>query len=302
MRALPPELLSGPFHMRRAAELGVTRRVLERRFVRVHPRVWRHPGHAMTHADRVTAAALAMPEEARLTGISRIQQLGLDYGPRDPIRFVVRGDLHIATEGVFLHRTKCLPPIDDVGVTPAAAFIAYCARARVIDAIKVGDWLLYRVHMTIDEVRALALRELWRPGAHEAIWILEHLDGRARSLPESEVRALLVSAGLPVPELNVAVDDEGRVICDLVYRRWRTVVEHAGRTTRRTASSTTSTSVGTRGCGARTSSTSSPRTRSWGTLARWWARRTSPCVLAVTTARRRSSASAGSASSAGSPV
>jgi hypothetical protein len=225
---LPPELLSGPFHMRRATELGVTRRVLERRFVRVHPRVWCHPDHVMTHADRVNAAALAMPEQARLTGISRIQALGVDFGPRDPIRFIVQGDLHLAMTGVFLHRTKRLPPTDGVGVIPAAAFMAYCARARVIDAVKIGDWLLNRRHMTIDELRALALLELWRPGAHEAIWILEHLDGRARSLPESEVRALLVSTGLPAPELNVAVDDEGRVICDLVYRRWRTVVEHEG--------------------------------------------------------------------------
>ena len=176
------------------------------------------------------AAALAMPGHARLTGISRIQQLGLDFGPTDPIRFVVRGDLHIAIEGAFLHRTKRLPPTDHVGVTPAAAFIAYCARAPVIDAIKVGDWLLRQGYMTIAEVRALALRELWRDGAHEAIWILEHLDADARSLPESEVRVLLDFAGLPRPELNVAIDDgpDAQVIPDLVFRRWRTVVEHEG--------------------------------------------------------------------------
>ena len=159
-----------------------------------------------------------------------IQQLGLDFGQVDPIRFVVQGDLHIAMDGVFLHRTKRLPPVDDIGVTPAAAFIAYCARARIIDAIKVGDWLLHRGHLTIPEVRALALRELWRAGAHEAIWILEHLDGRARSLPESEVRALMVFAGLARPEVNVAIDDgpDAQIICDLVFRRWRTVVEHEG--------------------------------------------------------------------------
>lgn len=228
MRALPTELLSGPFHMRRAEEMGVTRRVLERRFVRLHPRVWVHPGRAMTHADRTTAAALAMPERALLTGISRLQQLGLEHGPRFPIRFVVLGDLHIAMEGVSLHRTKRLPPADAVGVTPAAAFVAYCARARVIDAIKVGDWLLFHGHATIEEIRRLALAELWRPGAHEAIWVLPHLDSCARSLPESEVRALLVFAGLPVPESNVAVDDRGQIVGDLVYRRWCTVVEHEG--------------------------------------------------------------------------
>src|SRR5689334_20131914 len=99
----------GPFHMDAAAELGVTRRVLERRFARLHPRVWVHPDHPMTHADRMAAAALAMPDHAHLTDISRLQQLGLPCGPRSPIRFVVVGDLHIAMEGVFLHRTKRLP-------------------------------------------------------------------------------------------------------------------------------------------------------------------------------------------------
>ena len=128
------------------------------------------------------AATLALPDRAKLTGISRIQQLGLDFGPRTPIRFVIRGDHHLALDGIFLHRTKRLPPYEDNGVTPAAAFIAYCSLARVVDAIKVGDWLLRRGHLTVESVRALALRELWRAGAQEAVWILEYL-GWSITLP-----------------------------------------------------------------------------------------------------------------------
>ena len=216
--------------MNRAEELGVTRRVLERRFVRLHPRVWCHPEHELTPDDRVRAATLALPDRARLTGISRIQQLGLDFGPRRPIRFVIRGDHHLALDGIFLHRTKHLPPHDDVGVIPEAAFIALCAEARVIDAIKVGDWLLRHRHITKGSARALALRELWRAGAHEANWILEHLDGRARSLRESELRAVLMFAGMPRPELNVPLDEgpDHQVIGDLVYPEWTSVVEYEG--------------------------------------------------------------------------
>ena len=230
MPTLAPELLHGPFTLARSRELGVTRRVLARHFVRLHHEVWVHRDHEMTENDRLRAARLALPDRAHLTGITLIRQLGLDFGPRLPLRFVIQGDHHLAFEGVFLHRTKRLPPLGDLGVTPAAAFIAYCTRARVIDAIKVGDWLLHREHMTIHEVRSVALRDLWRAGAHEAIWVLEHLDGDARSLPESEVRALLEFAGLTRPEVNVAIDDgpDAQVICDLVFRRWRTVVEHEG--------------------------------------------------------------------------
>ncbi|WP_345457363.1 hypothetical protein [Nocardioides marinquilinus] len=115
-------------------------------------------------------------------------------------------------------------------MTPAAAFIAYCALARVIDAIKVGDWLLHERSMSLAELRDLALAQQWRAGADEAIWLLEHLDGRSRSLPESEVRAMLVFAGLPAPEVNVnlAVGPGLVVQGDLLYRALRLLVEYEG--------------------------------------------------------------------------
>jgi hypothetical protein len=184
----------------------------------------------MTWGDRVVAARLALPPRAHLTGISRLQLLGLDLGPRSPLRFVVEGDLHLALDGIFLHRTKLLPPYDGVGVSVPAAFVAYCARARVIDAIEAGDWLLHRRHMTRQDVAALALAQPWRDGAHEAVWVLEHLEPRARSLKESEARAVLTFAGLPAPAVNAAVDvgEEVEVIGDLVYRAWRVVVEYEG--------------------------------------------------------------------------
>ncbi|GAA2149956.1 hypothetical protein GCM10009844_30270 [Nocardioides koreensis] len=201
-----------------------------RRFVRVFPGVWRHVDHELTEPDWVEAARLALPDSAHLTGLSRLRQLGLDFGSQWPLRFVVEGDHHAAIEGVFLHRTRKLAPTDDVGVTPAAAFISYAARARVIDLIKIGDWLLHHGHITVEEVRALALSAPWREGAHEAVWILDHLDARARSLKESETRSVLEFSGLQPPDVNtsVPVGENVTVIGDLVYRRWRTVVEYEG--------------------------------------------------------------------------
>ena len=90
-----------------------------------------------------------------------------------------------------------MPPADEVGVTPAAAFVAYCRRARVVDAIQVGDWLLHRGHMTrrrscVD----LALAQPWRDGADEALWVL---DAPRRRLPlaagVARPRALLALRG-----------------------------------------------------------------------------------------------------------
>jgi hypothetical protein len=196
----------------------------------MHQGVWRVATLEVTDADRVSAARLALPPGARLTGLTRLQTLGLDFGPTDPLHFVVEGDHHLALDGVFLHRTLRLAPDDGSCVTPAAAYLAYCARARVIDAIKVGDWLLHQGHMTVDEVAELALGALWRDGAYEALFVLEDLDGRARSLPESETRAILHWAGLPRPEANpvVHLDERLSFEFDLLYRDQRTVVEYEG--------------------------------------------------------------------------
>lgn len=231
MRPIPDELLHGPFTRTMARAVHVSDRMLEgRRFVRVLPRVWRHRDHVMTDDDWATAARHALPEDAHLTGITRLQQLGLDHGPRLPVRFVIARDHHLRHDEVFLHRTVRLPPTDDVGVTPAAAYLACCARERVIDAIKVGDWLLFHGHTTRDLVRDLALAAPWRAGASEALWVLDHLDERSRSMPESETRAVLVFAGLPVPDANfgLALEEDLKIVPDLAYRGWRVVVEYDG--------------------------------------------------------------------------
>jgi hypothetical protein len=166
-----------------------------------------------------------------MSHLTRIQALGLDFGPREPYHFTVPGDLHIALDDVFVHRTEVLPPLDDVGVTPAAAFIQYCATARMIDAIVVGDWLLHRHHMTILEVAELARRDDWRPGAAQVRRVLPHLDARSRSVKESETRALVVFSGLPRPEVNVDLEVNGRWLgcVDLLFRIWMVVLEYEGR-------------------------------------------------------------------------
>ncbi len=48
---------------------------------------------------------VALPDSARTTGITRLQEVGLDYGPPSPLHFVVAGDHHRAMPGIFLHRT-----------------------------------------------------------------------------------------------------------------------------------------------------------------------------------------------------
>jgi hypothetical protein len=230
MQPIPGSLLARPFHRAEALALGVSARVLEgRRFVRVHPRVYRHRDHVMSFDDAVAAARLALPEDAHPTGITRLQMLGLDFGPQLPLRFVVQGDLHLALDDIFLHRTIAFPPLDEIGVHPAAAYVAYCRRARTIDAIAVGDWLVHRGHVDGDQLRALVGAQEWRDGAAETGWVLDHLVGEARSLRESEVRSILAFAGLPRPEPNGPIELGGAVVHgDLWFEAHRTAVEYEG--------------------------------------------------------------------------
>lgn len=157
-----------PFTRARALELGVTRTMLGgKRFERLHHRVYRVAGAPVTYAELVAGARLALPPHALLTGISRIQELGLDFGPRLPIHFVVEGDLHLDLDGVFLHRTKALAPLVEGEMSAEGAFIAYCWLAGVIDAIKVGDWLLHNLHMDLGLLVETAGAHRWRAGAEE---------------------------------------------------------------------------------------------------------------------------------------
>lgn len=155
----------------------------------------------------------------------------MDIGEVKPVHFTVAGDLHLDLDDIFLHRTAVLPPLDGVGVTPAAAFVQYCATARMIDAIKVGDWLLHRRHMTSIEAAETGARDMWRPGARQVRRVLPHLDSGSRSLKESEVRALLSFAGLPEPEVNVplVVAGERLGIVDLLIPSVTLVLEYEGR-------------------------------------------------------------------------
>ncbi len=198
---------------------------------RLHPRVWVHRDHEMTHVDTIAAAALSMPGRAHLSHESLLQALGLDVGAHLPVRFTVAGDLHIATDDIFLHRTVVLPPTDARGVTPASAFIQYCATATVVDAVIAGDWLLHRHHMSLVEVAELTARDDWRPGARQARRVLRHLDGRSASPQESRLRVVIAFSGLPTPGINVPIEHGGRqiAIVDLLFAIWRLVVEYEGR-------------------------------------------------------------------------
>lgn len=231
MFPLADDFLHGPFDRAAALDEGIPARVLEgTRFCRLHKGVYCHRDHPMTWADRVAAARLALPESARTTGATRLQGLGLDVGPRTPLHFVVESDLHLVLDGVFLHRTVKMPPGDDDGVSVEAAFVAYCAESRTIDAIKAGCMLLRLELLDADALERMLAEEPWRRGVAETTYLLSFLDARCRSLPEAELLAYVVCAGLPMPEVNETIELAPglEVAPDQWYVRFELAVEYEG--------------------------------------------------------------------------
>lgn len=228
---VPDRFLAGPFHRDELLHEGLSPKLLlGRRFTRVFPNVW--TAADLTHGQWIEAAALSLTSRAALSHVTRIQALGLDRGATDPLHFTVLGDHHIDTPGIFLHRTVAMPPRDEVGVTPAAAFVQCCADMRLIDLAVIGDWLLAQEHAGVEEIQRVALKHPWRPGAQQVHAVLPWLDGRSRSPKESELRILVRACGLPELEVNVPVFDEfGRevAIVDQLFRRWQLALEYEGR-------------------------------------------------------------------------
>lgn len=231
MRSIPDHLRKGPIHRSQALDEGVSRDVLEGvQFRWLHKSVYVHRDHEMTWDDHVEAALLALPDSARTTGATRLRQLGLDVGSPFPLHFVVDGDLHLVLDGVFLHRTVKMPPHHDDGVTAEAAFVAYCAEARLIDAIKVGSVMLNEEMLDLDLLGQILAEEKWRRGVPETAYVIRFLNGRCRSMPEAELFTFVCFAGVPVPEVNVVVELAPGVALtpDLWWEQYRQAAEYEG--------------------------------------------------------------------------
>lgn len=231
MHPVPADLLHGPFTRVDALESGLSARVLEGvQFRRLHQGVYVHRRHEMTWTDHVEAARLALPACARTTGVTRLQQAGVDVGDRWPLHFVVEGDLHLTLEGVFLHRTVKIPPNDDDGASIEAAFVAFCADSRLLDAVRVGSLLLHEELLDRGLLDQILLEEKWRRGVSETTYALPFLEARCRSMPEAELFAYVVFASLPVPEVNcpLRLDDDVELTPDLWFEDHGLVVEYEG--------------------------------------------------------------------------
>lgn len=231
-REIPAELRGRPFSRAEALAAGLTPKMLRHdRFTRVFPSVYADSGLQLTERQVIEAGRLSLPPDARVSHETRLRLLGLDLGPLLPLHFTVGRDLHLAVEGLCLHRTAKLPPNNRTGVCVDAALLQMAASSALIDTVAIGDWLMHRHHTTGESLAALAQTERWRPGAGALLAAIPLMHAQSRSLPESKTRCVLAAVGLPHAEVNADIYEEGEFLgCgDLVLREWRLVIEYEGR-------------------------------------------------------------------------
>lgn len=141
--------------------------------------------------------------------VSALRLHGVEVpGHREPVHLLVRSARTL--RGAVVHRAPGGGLIEPV--VPAAVRALRCLDRH--SALAVVDSVLRRGAAELDE---LTVAVGSRPGPATR-WVLRHADSRAESPLESQLRAVLIDAGVPGIDLQVAIAGVGRV--DMVIGGW----------------------------------------------------------------------------------
>ena len=255
---LPPALKGEAFSVAQGRALGLGRgRLLSDDLARPFRaiRVQRADDHAVAISadqilrDRCQALLLGVPDGAFFSHVTaaRIWPLPL---PRpeanEPLHVSVpatkRAPRRAGVTGHHVHDPRaCIVHRDGLAmVDPASLFCQLSTQLSLADLVAVGDalvltpvyydWRDERPWVPLAQLKARV--ELFRGrGKRLAAEAVELIRAGAESRPESLLRLAIRDAGLPEPDVNVDVFDvRGRFLgrADLVYRKWRVIVEYDG--------------------------------------------------------------------------
>jgi hypothetical protein len=237
----PPELRQRPFTREQAIAAGVSvKQLRSQRFRRIFRGVYADAALADTLELRCQALMLLLPSDAVFSHFTAAQLYGLPAecgaihvsasspttrpGPRMGLQF------HESVPRA--HRRKhCGLAL----TTPERTFVDLASLMSFVELVALGDALLRRRLASIESLRDAVATAARRRGVCGARQALPFLRDGVDSPMETRLRLLLVSAGLPCPEVNVDIFDEhGHWFSrpDLVYRASRLAMEYEGDTHR----------------------------------------------------------------------
>ncbi|CAN5199263.1 hypothetical protein BH24ACT12_BH24ACT12_01070 [soil metagenome] len=228
---LPSALRTAPFTLESARDHGLTLRMVRgRRYRRLFRRVYVCADVKLDLQTWVRAAMLVLPTDATVTGLTGLHARGIHVGPAWPLRFVTTHPHPVRRPRLEVSRVRLLPPGQHRCASAAHCYVVACADLDLVDAVTAGDWLVHRGRVTLADLRTApaAHRE---PGSRMARRAAALVRQRVESPRETHLRLLLVLAGLPEPECNVALGSGTAFIgrADLVYPEYFLIVEYDGR-------------------------------------------------------------------------
>jgi hypothetical protein len=239
---VPPELTKGPFTVEEAHRHGVSRaQLLGASWRRLGRGIYAWHEIAGAPMTRLIAARLRLPDAAVFTGRTAAWLHGLDIEPGCPIEAAVPSTSS-TTRRVGVVVRRCSIPAAETSirrglrVTSAVRTIADLAcRLPLTDAVALLDTALHGRLVTSGRLSDWASTHAGYRGVRRLKRALELADPTAESVMETQLRLLLVLAGLPHPSGQVSLrDDFGLFLArpDLYYPDARLLIEYDGSTHR----------------------------------------------------------------------
>jgi hypothetical protein len=204
------------------------------RFIQVFDGVWRTAATIETEELRVRAALKILPDDAALSHASNLRWRGLDVHESTPLHFSTASRLHVQRRGLVVHRRQAALRSTFVrGVPLLSAERTFVDAATQLDErtlLRSGDWLVRNGHVDLLDLKAFVL-ESHLDGVQQARRIAPLVSEHVDSVRESDVRWIILEAGLPIPIPNLPIFDAHGVWIakgDLAYPLFKVLVEHDG--------------------------------------------------------------------------
>jgi very-short-patch-repair endonuclease len=235
MREIPPHLKGAVFTVAEARDAGITKAMLQGgRFVRLQRGLYTPAQESIDITIRIEAALRVLPGNSAVSHLTNLRLRGFAIGPELPLHFSTNAAGPARRTNVVLHRRQGLLHLSEVRGFPALGamrtFVDAATMLNDRNLLRVGDWLASTGQVDVRALRS-NVEDSHLDGVQRARRVAKWVRSRVASPRESDVRWALRRAGLPEPELNVDIhDDHGTWLAkgDLVYGRWKVLVEYDG--------------------------------------------------------------------------
>jgi very-short-patch-repair endonuclease len=196
---------------------------------------------AETGAMKLEAARLHMPASAAFAGKTAAWLHGLDVDPCVPIEMILPGDGEgwerggVRVRRAELERCEVVVRRGFMTTSLVRTLSDLWRSLSLVEAVVVTDMALHAGLSNCAVLQKWVNGHAGRKGVGTARRVLDLADAGAESPMETRLRILLVTKGLPRPEVQVSVRDEAGSFVgrpDLYYREQRLGVEYDGETHR----------------------------------------------------------------------